>query len=94
MALGDFEGMKGLSICFSLALLMLAHLVSIYLKRTRAASNPSHEALIPISNSLDDATYRHVKSQRQPPTAGMMPPALPVRPGQEPSGPDLFIDLL
>jgi hypothetical protein len=86
MALEDFEGMKGLSICLSLALFMMAHFLAAYLKRVRATSNRSREQFVPISNSLNEADYRFV--QRRIRARAAIPPALPVRPGQRPSGPD------
>ena len=86
MALEDFESMKGLSICLSLVLFMMAHFLAAYLKRVRASSNRSREQLVPISNSLTQADYRFVQRRVRAAT----PPALPVKPGQKPSGPDLF----
>jgi hypothetical protein len=85
--------MKGLSICFSLALLMMAHFLSLYLKRVRAGSNYSRQQFVPISNSLDEVRYRLVQKRLRPRSMTQIPPALPVKPGQRPSGPDVFIDL-
>jgi hypothetical protein len=93
MALSDFEGMKGLSICFSLALLMMAHLLSLYLKRVRVNSNHAGQKLVPISNSLDEVRYRLVQKRVRARSMAPIPPALPVTPGQRPSGPDLLMDL-
>jgi len=93
MALREFESMKGLSICFSLALLFMAHFLSVYLKRVRAASSHSRGELVPISNSLDKVRYRLVQKRVRARSMIPLPSALPRTPGQKPSGPDLFIDL-
>lgn len=90
MALREFEGMKGLSICLSLALFMMAHFLAAYLKRVRATSNRSREQLAPISNNLSQAEYRFVQRRIRAHAKAPIPPALPVRPGQRPYGPDLF----
>jgi hypothetical protein len=93
MGLRDLESMKGLSICFSLALLMMAHFLAGYLKRVRATSSRSRQELVPVSNSLDEVRYRLVQKRVRARAMNPIPPALPLMPGQRPSGPEVFVDL-
>jgi hypothetical protein len=81
--------MKGLSICLSVALLFLAQQLAGYLKRARAHANLCR---LPPEMSLSSNRVPEYDFAQWHARPGMIPPALPVRAGEKPYGPDIFSD--
>ena len=82
--------MKGLSICFSIALLFVAQGLASYLKRVRAKANLSPVRSASNLTSLVTSRFERVHNYARP---NMAPPELPRRPDQSPFGPDIFTAL-